>query len=271
MSKAFARLGLQVLAVDSVKVSGVPSVLLDLAKPLSQKLVLDLISSRRLAAVHLAPPCGTSSAARRIYAGPGSPQPLRSALHPDGLPGLSFFNRQRVATANKLYRFSAEVILACQENRVIWSLENPESSLFWITSPVLSVWKALRSHIFHGTFDSCVYGGARKKATTFWSNCQSVSDLSLRCHPRLGHVHLPWGRQASGWSTAEEAAYPPILCRHWASLVTEDLSRRGRLADFSSAQGSVRYAAAERASLGLFPKATHAPVVVDPFQGLGQT
>ena len=210
---------------------------------------------------------GTSSAARRIDAGPGSPQPLRSALHPDGLPGLSFFHRQRVATANKLYRFSAQVILACQENSVIWSLENPESSLFWITSPVLSVWKALRRHIFHGAFDSCVYGGARKKATTFWSNCKSVSDLSLRCHPSLRHVHLPWGRQASGWSTAEEAAYPPILCRHWASLVTEDLSRTGRLADFSSAQGSVRYAAAERASLGLFPKATHAPVVVDPFQG----
>ena len=163
MSKAFARLGLQVLAIDSVKVSGVSSVVLDLVKPLSQKLVFDLIRSRRLAAVHLAPPCGTSSAARRIDAGPGSPQPLRSALHPDGLPGLSFFNRQRVATANKLYRFSAEVILACQANGVLWSLENPESSLFWLTSPMLSVWKELRRHIFFGTFDSCVYGGAHAR------------------------------------------------------------------------------------------------------------
>ena len=82
-------------------------------------------------------------------------------------------------------------------------------------------------------------------------------------------MHLSWGRHASGsgWSTAEEAAYPPILCRHWASLVTEDLSRQGRLADFGLSQGTLRYAAAERAALGLFPKATHAPVVVDPFQG----
>ena len=31
--------------------------------------------------------------------------------------------------------------------------------------------------------------------------------------------------------------------------------------------GTARFAAAERASLGLFPKATHAPVCVDPFQG----
>ena len=267
MSKAFSRLGLQVLAVDSVKVSGVPSLTLDLSKPLSQKLVLDLVRSRRLAAVHLAPPCGTSSAARRIYAGPGSPQPLRGALHPDGLPGLSFLQKQRVATANKLYRFSAQVISACQEMDILWSLENPESSLFWLTSPIAQLWRTFRSQIFHGTFDSCVYGGMRKKATTFWSNCQSVTDLALRCHPSLGHEHLSWGRSASGWTTAEEAAYPTVLCKHWASLVTEALSRKGCLADFGSAQGSVRYAAAERAALGLFPKATHAPVMVDPFQG----
>ena len=78
MSKAFTRLGFQVLAVDSVKPPGVPGLCLDLSKPLSQKLILDLIRSRRLAAVHLAPPCGTSSAARAIYAGPQSPKPLRS-------------------------------------------------------------------------------------------------------------------------------------------------------------------------------------------------
>ena len=267
MSKAFSRVGLQVLAIDSVKVSGVPSLLLDLAKPLSQKLVLDLVKSRRLAAVHLAPPCGTSSQARSIYAGPGSPQPLRSAACPDGLPGLSFLQKHRVFTANKLYKFTAEVIAACQQHDVLWSVENPESSLFWLTSPMLELWRNFRRHIVFGTFDSCVYGGQRKKATTFWSNCLAVTDLSLRCHPSLGHVHLPWGRHASGWSTSEEAAYPPILCRHWASLVTEVLSRQGRIAHFGAFQGSVQYAAAERAALGLFPKATHAPVVVDPFQG----
>ena len=150
---------------------------------------------------------------------------------------------------------------------ILWSLENPESSLFWLTSPITQLWRTFRSQIFHGTFDSCVYGGMRKKATTFWSNCPSVTDLALRCHPSLGHEHLSWGRSASGWTTAEEAAYPTVLCKHWASLVTEALSRKGCLADFGSAQGSVRYAAAERAALGLFPKATHAPVMVDPFQG----
>ncbi|CAE7262843.1 URC1, partial [Symbiodinium sp. KB8] len=204
---------------------GVPSLTLDLSKPLSQKLILDLVRG------------STQGQARH------SP----CAVH--------------------CTQMDCQVISACQELDVYWSLENPESSLFWLTSPISQLWRAFRSQIFHGTFDSCVYGGLRKKATTFWSNCQSVTDLALRCHPSLGHKHLSWGRLASGWSTAEEAAYPTVLCKHWASLVTEALYRKGCIADFGSAQGSVRYAAAERAALGLFPKATYAPVMVDPFQG----
>ena len=124
------------LAVDSVKPQGVPALALDLTKASSQKLVLDLVQSKRLAAVHLAPPCGTSSRAREIYAVPGCPQPLRSPLHADGLPGLSFLQRTRVSAANKLYRFTAEVIRACHSLGVLWSLENPQSSMFWLTSPI---------------------------------------------------------------------------------------------------------------------------------------
>ena len=136
VSKAFSRVGFQVLAVDSVKPQGVPALALDLTKASSQKLVLDLVQSKRLAAVHLAPPCGTSSRAREIYAVPGCPQPLRSPLHADGLPGLSFLQRTRVSAANKLYRFTAEVIRACHSLGVLWSLENPQSSMFWLTSPI---------------------------------------------------------------------------------------------------------------------------------------
>ena len=75
MSKAFSRVGFQVLAVDSVKPQGVPALALDLTKASSRKLVLDLVQSKRLAAVHLAPPCGTSSRAREIYAGQDVPSP----------------------------------------------------------------------------------------------------------------------------------------------------------------------------------------------------
>ena len=61
MSKAFARVGFQVIAVDSVQAQAVPSLARDLSRPANQKIVFDLIKSQRLAAVHLAPPCGTSS------------------------------------------------------------------------------------------------------------------------------------------------------------------------------------------------------------------
>ena len=267
MSKAFSRVGFQVLAVDSVKPQGVPALALDLTKASSRNLVLDLVQSKRLAAVHLAPPCGTSSRAREIYAGPGCPQPLRSPLHADGLPGLSFLQRTRVSAANKLYRFTAEVIRACHSLGVLWSLENPQSSMFWLTSPIQQLWQELRGSVFFATFDSCVYGGLRKKATTFWSSAPVVQSLSLRCHDGLGHQHLPWGRQGPSWTTAEEAAYPQALCRHWASIVLEDLSKAGLVETQGSQPGTAVFAAAERAALGLFPKAMHAPVCVDPFQG----
>ena len=63
MSKALSRIGFQVLAVDSVKAPAAPSLSLDLSKKSNQRLtlILDLIQSQRPAAVHLAPPCGTSS------------------------------------------------------------------------------------------------------------------------------------------------------------------------------------------------------------------
>ena len=267
MSKAFSRVGFQVLAVDSVRPQAVPSLSLDLTLAANQKLILDLIQSRRLAAVHLAPPCGTSSRARAIYAGPQAPQPLRSPLHPDGLPDLPFLQKMRVKAANRLYQFTAQVIRVCHNLGVLWSLENPQSSLFWMTSPIHSLWRELKTSVFFATFDSCVYGGARKKATTFWSNTRVVESLSLRCHAGLGHQHLPWGRQGPGWATTEEAAYPQTLCRHWASLVSEALTKAGRLPGGEQQPGTARYAAAERAALGLFPRATHAPVCVEPFQG----
>ncbi|CAE7939410.1 unnamed protein product [Symbiodinium necroappetens] len=113
----------------------------------------------------------TVSPSDQASTGTGRMSKAFARLDPDVLPPCT--SRRLVARAAQ-HAGLMQVILACQENDVIWSLENPES------------------HIFHGTFDSCVYGGARKKATTFW---------------------------------------------HWASLVTEDLSRTGRLADFSSAQG----------------------------------
>ena len=34
--------------------------------------------------------------------------------------------------------------------------------------------------IFFATFDSCVYGGARRKATTCWSSAETVESLTLR-------------------------------------------------------------------------------------------
>ena len=67
-----------------------------------------LLQHPRLLYVHFAPPCGTCSRARKIHIKDAMyrPVPLRSELHPRGLPGLQQQDPpqfMRVQLANELY------------------------------------------------------------------------------------------------------------------------------------------------------------------------
>ena len=61
------------------------------------QLLWKILGHPRVVAVHLVPPCGTSSRARDIrrHSGP-DPKPLRSKVRPDGLPSLAGIFLQRV-------------------------------------------------------------------------------------------------------------------------------------------------------------------------------
>ena len=111
----------------------------DLTTDSGQTLFWKWVTSDQCFGVFVAPPCGTCSLARNIpIRVPGSrnrkgPPPLRSTLHPDGLPSLTWTQRARVGAANKLYSFLTEVALYCIKNNKIICIENP-SSLYWLTS-----------------------------------------------------------------------------------------------------------------------------------------
>ena len=53
--------------------------------------------------IHLAPVCGTASRARDIRRFHNDPKPLRSEEWPEGLPGLSPKELERVSLANRLF------------------------------------------------------------------------------------------------------------------------------------------------------------------------
>ena len=269
LSKAFRSLGMQVIPVDTKDAPQIKIVKLNLLHRNSVALVLRLLETRKILMVHMAPPCSTSSQARRIQRRPTDPKPLRSWLQPDGLSDLAFLDRNRVSQANRLYQVCVEVALACDSLEIWWSLENPTSSLMWITSPFKSLWSQLHGKIRFATFHNCVYGGDRKKSTTLWSTCEALQGLSCVCSKDFDHVHQEWGRQADGsWATSQEAAYPPGLCSQFASLVFQSAMTRGKLEPtpkaghlyISKAQTGV-----ERAAQGLFPRGNQIPPLVDPF------
>ena len=65
-----------------------------------------------------------------------APQPLRSHAFPDGLRDLSGVSFKRVSVANSLYQLTASVIQFAFEHGLLWVCENPNRSLFWVTSPM---------------------------------------------------------------------------------------------------------------------------------------
>ena len=161
LSKAFRSVGMQVIPVDTKDAPQVKIVKLNLLHKGSLQLVFRLLETRNVIMVHMAPPCSTSSQARRIQRSQHDPKPLRSWNMPDGLEDLGFLDRNRVSQANRLYQVCQEVATRCHRLKIWWSIENPTSSLMWITSSFKSLWKQLRNNMYFATFHNCVYGGDR--------------------------------------------------------------------------------------------------------------
>ena len=264
---------MQVIPVDTKDAPQVKIVKLNLLRKGSLRLVFRLLETRNVIMVHMAPPCSTSSQARRIQRSRNDPKPLRSWNMPDGLQDLGFMDRNRVSQANRLYQVCQEVALRCCRLKIWWSIENPTSSLMWITSPFRCLWEQLRTSVYFATFHNCVYGGDRKKSATIWTSCQALQGLACACNKDFAHVRKEWGRQPDGsWATSQEAAYPPGMCSQFASIVLQAAQACGKLQHSQTlqlGQGKARLtkaqSGAERASQGLFPRGHQAPPLVDPF------
>ena len=84
-------------------------VIANLCTPEGVSLLWQWLAQENVVAIFLAPPCGSASRAcqiplkRAMGKNSHGPLPLRGDLHPNGKPGLSFPDRQRISLANKLY------------------------------------------------------------------------------------------------------------------------------------------------------------------------
>eukprot|EP00972_Heterocapsa_arctica_P041252 6082731-Heterocapsa_arctica.AAC.1 len=66
-----------------------------------------------------------------------------------------------------------------------------------------------------------MHGGKRDKWSRLRHNMPALDDLAATCDGN--HEHLAWGAKLAnnrfvGFSTAEEAEYPPLLCGRLAAL-----------------------------------------------------
>ena len=140
-----------------------------------------MISSPFCIFVHVAPPCGAASRARRlIQRRPDDPPPCRSDDFPDGFTSdLSAVLSERVRCAKHLYELAGRVVRFCVQHHKLVSCKNPSRSFMWSTS----FWKKHTTdlNLHESVFDHCCYGGLRPKETRLVHNVPTFLLLNLRC------------------------------------------------------------------------------------------
>ena len=212
----------QVISVDHEATKGVPILKIDIADANQRAVLEELLELDKVLYVHLAPPCGTASAAREIQPGP---PPLRSVLFPMGLPHLNFVQSTRVRKANFLYAWTCKIVLRLHAKNIGWSIENPASSLMWITDPFVALLESIQNVVAF-SFHTCMFAAPRKKDTAIWTSVQQLrTHLERKCDG--AHQHLRWGRTSQGFATAEECAYNDNLCATWSEAIVDFALHKG--------------------------------------------
>eukprot|EP00435_Cladocopium_sp_Y103_P065975 s975_g28.t1 len=109
---------------------------LDLTKEDHQQLVEQWALSGKCLWVHFSIPCGTASRARfrRLSRKARGPPPIRNSKFPDGIPNVKGLHLIKLRAANRLYSFMRQLIKQLHAAGVVWTVENPFTSLLWQTS-----------------------------------------------------------------------------------------------------------------------------------------
>ena len=239
LARACRHIGCRSVAVDKTadRSHGTKIFVCDVTKPEELDMLEKFLQAehQNLGWVHFAPACGTASKARekpnRVLerAGFKVPKPLRSPEHPLGLPGLSGVDLVRTEAANHVYEITAKLVRMLVAWGVFVTIENPTNSLFWIIPCIAALLNDLGG--YDCIFDNCCHGGARKKNSRFWGSLPWLLPLSAKCPGESLHKHKSWQPTVIDgkvqYPTAEEAAYPILLCARMAEIVRDQLLQLG--------------------------------------------
>ena len=243
-------------------------VVADLCTHEGVSLLWQWLAQENVVAIFLAPPCGSASRARRIplkrFLGKNShgPLPLRDDLYPNGKPGLSFRDRQRISLANKLYHLTSQLVEWANLVGCIVCVENPQFSLFWATT----FWTAAAKQMQYCVFHSCQYGSIRKKKTMLAFNHEAFYAVSAKCTGQNSkHKHAACGldKEKKKFATSEDTAYPMGLAKLLANCIAMALKTLGIRAPEESLQQlkstSLKSLQQMKTATGVQPKASRIP------------
>ncbi|CAE7557162.1 unnamed protein product [Symbiodinium sp. CCMP2592] len=232
-----------------------PVVSLDLTKPGSRAILLDLLRQPHVVACHLSPPVTTSCVG---LAGP-RPSGLRNAAHPEGLPGLQGADLDLVNGANALFAMCAEVWHFCWSHGVFCSIAHPSRSIMWLTASLRS---CQASPFLSTSLHQCMFGSYRRKATRLLHTVPFLQKLGVTCDG--AHAHEPWRSPAC--NRAKDAGLPPMLCKSFAQALVDQLLACGaRGPACSLANASLSLSLGARVTTAAQPSGRKIPPLVPEF------
>ena len=269
--------GLGVLPIDktAARASQIFVANYDVTSPEEFAAMMELLDTEkdRILGVHLAPACGTASKAREKkltkYRNKGFnvPGPLRSRDKPMGLDALGGLDKVGTEAANLVYAATATVMTFCIKHAILCSLENPENSLFWAYPDIETILAEFGG--FSVFFQHCMHGGNRNKKTRWWSTEDVFQSLAATCDGK--HKHATWNPRPIGsklsFPTAEEAAYPFLLCQRVVAILVQYAMQHGASKPESLQDEIPRTAnTSHRWILDMLPKGKKLQPLVSEFQ-----
>ena len=119
------------------------------------------------------------------------------------------------------------------------------------------------------SFHNCMHGGKRKKLTKWWSNKNVFEPLACVCDGKHGHAQWNPIQDGQGlrFPTAEEAAYPHLLCKRVVDLVVQHALQKGAVqTDTLDTQLSTSVSTSHRWILDMLPKGKKLRPLVSEFK-----
>ena len=181
--------------------------------------------------------------------------------------------RSPVEMANQLYDAVLQTTECAVDLDICVAIENPANSHYWSTTPTKTLLEKFGDQ--RVTLHACAHGGSRDKLTSIWQSKRYFDTLELRCDKQRSdkqRSHSSWRPVIPNghmtYPTAEEAAYPYLLCERIIACVMTQVVKMGAVhIDNFQQQNELQQSTQQlRIAMGALPRGSKFKPLVAEFQ-----